>query len=161
MSTDAHEAWQALQVRRLDDIPAATPLAWHVEKFTEHNDRLMNNALPADFKYDVQRGDAGDALAAIALRESMRRHVERERGIRVREAIELGATWNEVAAALDVTPDDARTLLREWADGQRNLHRFDVEGALDNPLGLSPDRHAAVLALTELGDDERAPGAAK
>ncbi|MFE6274477.1 hypothetical protein ACFVQ9_37485 [Streptomyces goshikiensis] len=152
--TPEYERWTSLTIRRPDDVPAATPLAWHVEKLTEHNDRLMNNALPADFKYDVQRGDAGDALAAIALRESIHRQVEQQRGSRVREAIDLGATWSEVAAALDVTPDDARTLLREWANGQHHLYRGDLERAMDNPLGLSPERHAAVLALTELGDDE-------
>lgn len=153
-STPEYERWKSLPIRRPDDVPVATPIAWHVEKLTEHNDRLMNNALPADFKYPVQRGDAGDALAAIALRESIHRQVEQQRGSRVREAIELGATWSEVAAALDVTPDDARTLLRQWANGQNHLYRGDVERAMDNPLGLSPERHAAVLALTELGDDE-------
>lgn len=154
MSTPEYDRWKSLTIRRPDDVPAVTPLAWHVEKFTEHNDRLMNNALPADFPYDVQRGDAGDALATIALRESIHRQVEQERGSRVREAIELGATWTEVAAALDATPDDARTLLHQWADRQHHLHQGGVERATDNPLGLSPERHAAVLALTELGDDE-------
>ncbi|MFJ8982902.1 hypothetical protein [Streptomyces sp. NPDC102282] len=155
MSTPEYDRWKALTIRRPDDIPTATPLAWHVEKFTEHNERLMNNALPADFEYDVQRGNAGDALAAIALRESIHQMVEQQRGSRVHEAIELGATWNEVAAALNVTPDDARALLRGWADGQHNLHRGYIERASDNPLGLSPEQHGAVLALTELNDDER------
>jgi len=72
VSTDAFEHWKALTVRRPGDVPAATPLAWHVEKFTGHNDRLKNNALPADWKYDVQRGDArplGLDAAALALTE--------------------------------------------------------------------------------------------
>lgn len=151
---DEHEQWKSLTIRRPDDVPAATPLAWHVEKLTEHNDRLMNNAPPADFKYEVQRGDSGDALAALALRESVRRHVERERGSRVREAIELGATWKEVAAALDVDPQEARAVLREWVDGQHWLYRNEVERGQARPFGFDGDQHAALLALTELGDDE-------
>ncbi|MEV5774224.1 hypothetical protein AB0L49_23690 [Streptomyces antimycoticus] len=153
MSTPEYEQWQALTVRRPDDVPTPTPLAWHVEKFTVHNDRLMNNALPADFKYDVQRGEAGDALAALALRESIHRQVERERGSRVREAIELGATWNEVAAALDVDPQEARAVLREWVEGQHRLYRGCVERG-ERPFGFDDDQYAALLALTELADDE-------
>ncbi|UUU21204.1 hypothetical protein [Streptomyces sp. DSM 40750] len=145
-----------MEVRRPGDVPAATPLAWQIEKHTEHNDRLMNLALPADFPYDVQRGDVGDALAVIALRESICRDIERGRGVRVREAMEPGATWREVADALDVDPEEARELLREWTDMQHDLHRRDVAGGRPLPLGLDDDRHAAVLALCELGDDETA-----
>ncbi|MFD5589338.1 hypothetical protein ACFWII_36815 [Streptomyces sp. NPDC127063] len=154
MTTAEHARWKALQVRRPDDVPAATPLAWQIEKHTEHNDRLMNLALPADFPYDVQRGTVSDALAVIALRESIRRDIEHGRGVRVREAVELGATWSEVAAALDVTPDEARELLRAWAEMQHQLHQRDVLDGRFRPLGLDDDRHAAVLALCELGDDE-------
>ncbi|MDX2836996.1 hypothetical protein [Streptomyces scabiei] len=28
-----------------DAVPAATPLAWHVEKFVEHNGQLMHDRL--------------------------------------------------------------------------------------------------------------------
>ncbi|MFJ9818620.1 hypothetical protein ACIRU3_25845 [Streptomyces sp. NPDC101151] len=159
MTTDAHEHWKSLTVRRPGDVPATTPLAWHVEKLTEHSDRLMNNALPANFKYAVQRGDAGDALAALALRESMHRDIEAQRGSRVREAIELGATWNQVADALDVTPGEARALLRDWAIGQHQLHQGDIDNGRTAPLGLSAERHAAVVALTELRDDQAASAA--
>jgi hypothetical protein len=150
MTVSEHERWMSLPIRRPDDVPSATPLSWQVEKHDEHNSRLMTNAA------FLVRGDVGDALAVIALRESMRYDIEAGRGVRVREAIELGATWCEVAAALNVTPDNARTLLREWAEGQYNLHRNDVERGEKHPLGIDADRYAAVLALTELGDDESA-----
>lgn len=160
MSTPEHDRWNSLTVRRPDDVRTApggpVPLTWQMEKLSQHDDRLSNNRLPADFPYDIERGDAGDALAALALRESIRQDIEHGRGSRVHEAMELGATWNEVAAALTVTPDEARTLLRQWASGQHHLYRGNVERAIDNPLGLSPEQHAAVLALTELADDERA-----
>ncbi|MFE0453115.1 hypothetical protein ACFW2D_17880 [Streptomyces sp. NPDC058914] len=86
----------------------------------------------------------------------MHRQIEAERGCRVHEAIGLGATWSQVAAALAVTPDQARALLRGWSDGQNRLHCQDVEHAVDRPLGLRPERYGAVLALCELGDHETA-----
>ncbi|OEV12982.1 hypothetical protein [Streptomyces nanshensis] len=161
MSTPEFQHWQSLTVRRPDDVRTKrggpVPLTWQMEKHTEHHDRLANNALPADFKFEVERGDAGDALACLALRESMRRDIEHERGGRIREAAELGATWQQVADALDVTPDEARDLLRAWAAGQHHLYRRDVERAQDNPVGLTPEQYAAVLALLDRDDDEAVP----
>ncbi|MFJ7497824.1 hypothetical protein ACIQZB_43420 [Streptomyces sp. NPDC097727] len=161
MSTPEYKRFKSATIRRPDDVPPATPLSWHVERFSEHDERLQARSLPEDFPYEVERGNLGDAIAAIALRESMHRMIEAQRGSRIREAMEMGATWYEMAAALDVTPDDARALLREWADGQHRLHRGDVERAAGNPLGLSSERHAQVLALTELGDNEAARTAAR
>ncbi|MCC3654726.1 hypothetical protein LIX60_25330 [Streptomyces sp. S07_1.15] len=153
MTTDEHTRWNALEVREPDQVPAATPLSWQVAKLTDHADRLMNNLLPADFPHEVKRGTAGDALAALALRESIRRDVEHGRGTRVHEALLLGASWDEVARALDVEPDQARELLRRWAQGQRDLWlRNEAEGI--RPFGLDADAHAAVLALCGRDDDE-------
>jgi len=152
--TDEHARWNELEIRRPNQVPAATPLAWQIEKHTTHADRLMNNSLPADFPYEVQRGTADDALAVLALRESIRQDIEHGRGVRVREAMELGASWNEVARALDIEPDDARAVLRSWAEGQRNMWlRHEAEGI--KPFGLDTDAYAAVLALCEMDDHER------
>jgi len=152
--TDPYETWQTTEIRRPSDVPAATPLRWQIEKEAEHEARLMNLRLPTDYPHSVDRGTAADALAVIAVRESIRRDMELGRGVRVREAMELGATWSEVAAALDTTPDEARDLLRAWADGQHQLHRGDTAAGRPRPLGLDDTAHAAVLALCDLGDDE-------
>lgn len=48
----------------------------------------------------MERGTAADALAVIALRESIRRDVEHGRAVHAREALELGASWEDVAAAI-------------------------------------------------------------
>lgn len=159
MSTPEHEHWQQLTVRRPEDVRTQpggpVPLPWQMEKLTEHNDRLSKRRLPADFPYDIERGDVGDSLAALALGTSIRRDIAREHAIRVREAIELGATWEQVAAALDISADEARSLLREWADNQRRLWlRYEADGT--KPFGLDADEHAAVLALCEHGDNETA-----
>ena len=151
--TEHRDEWNALEIRRPDDVPVPTPLAWQIEKHTVHSDRLMNNMLPADFPYEVERGTADDALAVLALRESIRRDIEHGTGNRVHEALTLGATWGQVAAALGVDTGQAREVLRAYADGQRNMWRRNEEDGI-KPFGFSADQHATVLALCELGDDE-------
>lgn len=153
MSTE-HEAWERLEVRTPGDVPPVTPLSWLVAKHGGHAGRLMNNRLPADFPHPVARGTAGDALAVLALEESIRREAEQGRGTGVLAALELGASWPEVAAALDVDQAEARALLRAWAEGQHRLYRGDVEKGRPRPFGLDADRYAAVLALCERADDE-------
>ncbi|MDP9616436.1 hypothetical protein [Streptomyces demainii] len=165
MSTPEYEHWQNLTVRRPGDVRTLqggpVPLSWQCEKRTAHNDRLTNSRLPADFPHQVERGDAGDALACLALEESIRRDIEAVRASRVREALELGSTWRQIADALDITADDARAVLRQWADAQHHvLYRRDVEDGQPQPLGLDDQGYAAVLAVCELGDDETAPGPA-
>ncbi|MEU7136742.1 hypothetical protein [Streptomyces sp. NPDC046261] len=155
MSTDAYKHWQDLEVCRPGDVPPATPLMWLAEKHQVHADRLTNRLLPADFTREADPATTDDALAVLALREAIRREMEYGRGAHVRDALQLGATWNEAAAALDITPDEARELLRAWAEGQRHLYTASEERG-EQPLGLSAEQHAAVLALTELGDDEPA-----
>ncbi|WP_328418521.1 hypothetical protein OG542_40235 (plasmid) [Streptomyces violaceus] len=157
-TTDEYARWKGLEIRRPDEVRTSpggpVPIGWQAEKRSNHTDRLGNLALPHDFPYEVQRGDAGDALAVLALGESIRRDLAYERGGRVLSALELGATWAQVAAALDVPVDEARALLRGYAEGQHNLYRGDVAEGRARPFGLDDDRHAAVLALCELGDDE-------
>ncbi|CAM5625239.1 hypothetical protein [Streptomyces badius] len=156
MDTPAHEHWTDLTVRRPDDVRTITgrrvSLSWRMEKRAGHIDRLMNRTLPEDFPDPVERGDAGDVLAVLALSESIRRDLAARRGGDIREAILLGATWTEIAAAIDATPDEARAVLRDWTERQHQLHQREVERG--RPLGSDADRHASVLALIELADDE-------
>ncbi|MFJ3438854.1 hypothetical protein ACIPMU_35620 [Streptomyces cyaneofuscatus] len=162
MDTPAQEHWTDLTVRRPDDVRTITgrrvPLSWQLEKRAGHIDRLMNRTLPEDFPDPVERGDAGDVLAVLALSESIRRDLASRCGGDIREAILLGATWTEIAAAIDATPDEARAVLRDWTGRQHQLHQREVERG--RPLGSDADRHASVLALIELADDEpKAAGA--
>ncbi|MFI9235872.1 hypothetical protein [Streptomyces sp. NPDC053079] len=153
MSTDAHRHWLDLQVHCPGDVPPATPLMWLAEKHQEHADRLTDRLLPADSAHGGERATAADALAVLALREAVRREMEYGRGAHIRDALQLGASWGQVAAAVDLTCDEARALLRAWADGQRHLYAASEERG-EQPLGLSAGQHAAVVALTGLGDDE-------
>lgn len=153
MSTDAYKHWQDLEVCRPGDVPPATPLMWLAEKHQGHADRLTNRLLAVDSPHEAERGTSDDALAVLALREAIRREMEYGRGAHVRDALQLGSTWAEVAAALDIAPDEARALLRAWAEIQRHLYTASEERG-EQPLGLSAEQYAAVLALTELADDE-------
>lgn len=156
MGTPEYQRWQGLTVRRPEDVRTApggpVPLLWQIEKHTEHHDRLMNLRLPADFPHEVVRGDASDALAVLALCESIRRDVDNGRAHTVRQALDLGASWPEVAAALGVEVDEAREVLRSWADGQRSLWVWYEEKG-ERPFGLDVEEYAAVLALCEAGSD--------
>ncbi|MFJ8006107.1 hypothetical protein [Streptomyces fagopyri] len=153
--------WKSVTARRPGDVRTRpggpVPLGWQAEKRTDHATRLMNNALPADFAYPVERGDAGDALAVLALGESMRRDLKACQGSSICTAAELGATWREIAGALDIQPQDARDLLRDWAARQHNLYQGDVKRGAARPLGLDTNRYSTVLSLCTLGDDGEQP----
>jgi hypothetical protein len=159
MSTPEYELWNDLAVRRPDDVRLTSggrvPLSWQMEKRVGHVDRLMNRTLPADFPDPVERGGAGDVLAVLALSESIQRDLAARRAGDIREAILLGATWSEVATAIDTTPDEARAILRDWTERQHDLYQNDAEPGDAQGLGVETDRHAAVLALIELADDQR------
>ncbi|MCX4482388.1 hypothetical protein OG890_00255 [Streptomyces anulatus] len=159
MSTPEYEFWNDLAVRRPDDVRMISgrrvPLSWQMEKRVGHVDRLMNRTLPADFPDPVERGGTDDVLAVLALSESIRRDLIARRAGDIREAILLGATWSEVAAAIDTTPDEARAILHDWTERQHGLHQ-SAAGPDDHPrLGDEENRHAAVLALIQLADDQR------
>jgi hypothetical protein len=150
VGTPEYDRWTALTVRRPDDVRTEAggpiPLRWQMEKLTEHGDRLRNNLLADDFPHEVERGDAGDALSSLALGEALRRDLARERVWRIRAAIELGATWDQVATALDTSADQARAELRNWANDQRELW-VELEAEGKKPFGLDLDEFTAVLAL--------------
>ncbi|MFE2294857.1 hypothetical protein [Streptomyces sp. NPDC059452] len=150
---NAYQHWQAKAVRRPDDVTTATPLNWQTEKYGEAERRLTLRHLPSATR-PTERAIAADALAKLALGESIRRTVLRYRAGAVHAALELGATWAEVAAALDSTTDEARAALRSYAEEQRQRYEDD-RMAGQNPTGFSPEQHRSALALAELADDVR------
>ncbi|MFJ3478628.1 hypothetical protein [Streptomyces microflavus] len=152
---DAYQHWKAKAVRRPDDVTTTTPLNWQAEKYGEAEQRLTLRHLPSA-AHPTERATAADALAKLALSESIRRTVLRYRGGAVHAALELGATWAEVATALDCTPGEARAALRSYAEEQR-LRYEDDRMAGQNPTGFAPEQYRSVLGLTELADHERTP----
>ncbi|MDX3375069.1 hypothetical protein PV390_11690 [Streptomyces sp. ME02-6991-2A] len=150
---DAYQHWKGKAVRRPVDVTTSTPLTWQAEKYGEAERRLTGRYLPPS-AHSTGRAIAADALAELALGESIRRTVLRHRGGSVHAALELGATWAEVATALGGTPDEARAALRSYAGEQRQRHEDD-RMAGQNPTGLSPEQYRSVLGLAELADHER------
>lgn len=150
---DRKAVFTAQELRNPDDVPYATPLTWLAERWERHSRRLLNRHLPTESAFDGGTGTAVDALAELAVGAALVRTVARSDGHTAGEAVELGATWSEVAEALGVTPDEARARLRAYADEQR-AHRLASEED-DLVFGLTAEEHAAMVALTERGDDER------
>lgn len=129
--TDAYDRFRTIEIRTPDDVPPATPLGWQIERISVHEQRGL-------------RGTGVDALAVLALRENVRRELART-GLYISDARRAGATWDQIAAALDTTEDDARDRLRTWADGQEWLHRWDVADGRDHAFGITGEQHAAVI----------------
>lgn len=149
--TTQHRRWETLHVLQPDQVPASIPFSWIAEKESRHSDLVFNSQMPADFPYEIERGTAEDALAVLALREAMYRQIEFGRGNRVHEAVQMGATWEQVGTALDMRPEEARQLLRRHAEGQRNLWlKYEAEGV--KPIGFSADQYAAALELCDRVD---------
>ncbi|MFJ8844253.1 hypothetical protein ACIRFF_15270 [Streptomyces cyaneofuscatus] len=149
---DAYQHWKAKAVRRPDDVTITTPLTWQVEKYGEAERRLTGRYLPS-VDHSADPATAADALTKLALGETIRRTVLRYRGGTVHAALEVGATWAEVATALGSTPDEARAALRSYAEDQRQRYEDD-RMAGRNPTGLSPEQYRSVLGLAEPGDHE-------
>lgn len=129
---DAYETFQTIEIRTPDDVPPATPLVWQIERIDVHEQRGL-------------RGTAGDAVAVLALRENVRRELQ-QTGLYISDARRMGATWEQIAAALGVSPDDAKERLRTWADGQERLYRRDATEGRERPIGISGEQHAAAIA---------------
>ncbi|MFE6070161.1 hypothetical protein [Streptomyces sp. NPDC056525] len=152
-SPGSHEEWQARVIRRPDDVGYGILLHRKAEKYFEHHHRLMDWHVPSGC-HTGEAATAGDALAVLALGETIHRTVLSDRPWSVHDALKLGASWNEVAAALDGTTDEARAVLRTYAEVQRQQYK-ETEMTGYRPSGYSSDEYRSVLALIRLTDDDR------
>jgi hypothetical protein len=148
-NTDRNAEFMAAEIHRPDDVPHGTPLTSMAEKRTEAGLRLLNNTLPDDFPHQVERGTVGDALTQLALGEAISRTMGNQRGSTIREALLLGADWDQVAAALDTTVRAAADELRVWADGQHSLYQRLLAEDPDNRIGLDDEAHAAMMGAVD------------
>ncbi|MEU2076108.1 hypothetical protein [Streptomyces sp. NPDC013489] len=152
-SPGTHEEWQTRVIRRPDDVGYGILLHRKAEKYFEHHHRLMDRHVPSGC-HPGETATAGDALAVLALGAAIHHSVLSDRPWTVRDALQLGATWNEVAAALDGTTDEARSILRTYAEVQRQQYA-ETEMTGQRPSGYSPEEYRSVLALISLADDDR------
>src|SRR5262249_61130381 len=75
----------------------------------------------------------------------------------VDRALEAGATWEQVAAALDCDEAQARQAYRKWAEGQHRLWAGEYGGG--GEFGMNDAEYAEALAQADVAAD--VPGAAK
>lgn len=92
----------------------------------------------------------GDALTHLAASHALAERVLAGRWASARDALALGATVDDVAAAMGLDVDEVTVGLGAWADGQRELR------ASFPRLGMSDDEHAAALALVADGGSRSA-----
>ncbi|MGY1748753.1 hypothetical protein [Modestobacter sp. SYSU DS0511] len=85
--------------------------------------------------------DVEEALELLALGEVVARKAHGSRHLGIRAALRGGASWEQIARALDVSPQDAWERHTEWLDGQAQARERGDADALDA---------AAVTAAREL-----------
>jgi hypothetical protein len=81
-------------------------------------------------------------LELLALGEHIARYYRHPSN--VDEAVKAGATWQQIAAATDVTEDEARGAYRQWAERQHWL-----SGQYAGKFGMSDAEYAAALKRAE------------
>lgn len=103
----------------------------------------LHIALMLARRLDEPHPGDGAELAELALGAAIAQQVTIGRALGMREARLAGATWREVALALDVTEDDARDEFARWIDGQSSYY------ATNGKIGLDADQEAAARQLLE------------
>ncbi len=138
-----HEAFLSRKDVLRPDQADDTPLSWRADRIMVYAGALNNHALPPEGRWgEMWRGSADDALSVLATGESLCRELLAGRGQRIHQALTLGATWTEVGEALACTPDEARAVLRAYAEENPDLYH-------------AADQRTPVPGLIALGDDER------
>lgn len=109
---------RALDVAELTapgDVPSAG-VAEMAHRRQRHQDRLAGTVrgLPPQ---ETATTDGSDAIAALVLGTAITVQLEDEQPPLMRQALQHGRTWSEIATAAGLTPDQARTAYTLWAGG--------------------------------------------
>ncbi|KIQ61993.1 hypothetical protein TR51_22540 [Kitasatospora griseola] len=75
--------------------------------------------------------EASDAIAALALGVAISRAVTQDQPLLIQEALRHGSTWDRIAAALDVSPADARALYATWSESLAPEEREEARHLAD------------------------------
>lgn len=134
-----------------ESLPISTALEIRSALALRDLDARTVATLRANGAYDPDKHDVIDApplsvdehLAVMAYGTVIARHVLHP--VDVDRAVRAGATWDQVAEALDRPQDQVRRDYVKWADGQRDLSRTYLE------LGMAEADYAEAVALADLG----------
>lgn len=120
---------------------------WHELDGRHHHCRAVT-ALKARGEHDPARHSAesppltaGEYLTLIALGEAIARTVRHP--AQAHNALEAGATWEQLAAAAGRGEATVRQAYRQWADSQRRLREHYGK------WGLTAEEHAEALKRAE------------
>ncbi|MDP9843402.1 hypothetical protein [Streptosporangium lutulentum] len=128
------------------DVPVSRQLERYNELAAQNASARARVELVARGAYDPARHGTGDRPALtvaehielLALAECIARTVRHPANIH--HALLAGATWADIALAVDSDESAVRRDYRQWADDQYDLHRHYPN------LGMTADEHAAATA---------------
>ncbi|MGJ6967198.1 hypothetical protein ACSDR0_35305 [Streptosporangium sp. G11] len=128
------------------DVPVSRQLERYNELAARNASARARAELLARGTYDPARHGAEDRppltvaehLELLALAESIARTVRHPAN--VHHALLAGATWADIAHAVDSDEPAVRRHYRQWADDQHDLNRHHPT------LGMTADEHAAATA---------------
>lgn len=131
--------WTPSEIRSQGQVPYfESTLPQLVAAYTD----VVVALLVADREADHPHPGEGAELARLALGAEIARNVSSARGVGIRAARTAGATWREVADALDVTEAAARDEFAAWINGQSWYYAR-------SGIGLDPDEAAAARCFLE------------
>jgi hypothetical protein len=118
---------RALDVAELTtpgDVPSAG-VAEMAHRRQRHQDRLAGTVrgLPPQ---ETATADGSDAIAALVLGTAITVQVGDEQPPLMRQALQHGRTWSEIATAAGLTADQARAAYTAWAAGLDELDHAEA-----------------------------------
>ncbi|GAA4196183.1 hypothetical protein GCM10022252_43100 [Streptosporangium oxazolinicum] len=130
------------------DLPVSRQLERYNELAARNASARARAELMARGTYDPTRHGTEDRppltvaehLELLALAESIARTVRHPANIH--HALLAGATWADIALALDSDATTLRQDYRQWADDQHDLNQHHPT------LGMTADEHTAAIART-------------
>lgn len=75
--------------------------------------------------------EAPDAIAALALGVAITQAVAQGQPLLIRDALRHGSTWDQIAAALSVSPADARAVYATWSESLEPGEREEANQLAD------------------------------
>ncbi|MFJ8495334.1 hypothetical protein ACIRBZ_44455 [Streptomyces sp. NPDC094038] len=120
---------RALDVAELTapgDVPSAD-VAEMAHRRRRHQDRLAGTVrgLPPE---ETATADGSDAIAALVLGTAITVQLEDEQPPLMRQALQHGLTWSEIATATGLTVEQARAAYTSWADTLGENDRAEALG---------------------------------
>ena len=101
-------------------------------------------------RFGQQPVAVGEALERLAVSEAISRYAHNGRQVDILAALNAGASWRDVADALDAPQAQLRAEFARWVDGQRELYdALPKDRPGSRCLGMSSTHADAAMLLAE------------